>query len=91
MDKLCIKVSRDASKLIKSLSEDVKEYIGVSINYLVGSRVLDWEDVAKLSGEDLIQMVMETDDVHSLEELECKADNFCWHYGFVGYKIQSRF
>jgi hypothetical protein len=89
--KLYIKVSRDAAKSIKTLSDDLREYIGATLNSLVSNECLGWEDVATLSADNLMELVLTDNGCDTLGELETKAESFCWSCGYLGYKLQSRF
>lgn len=86
-----IKVSRNAAKVIKNLSEDVKEYIGATLNGMVSNECFGWEDVAALTAAELINLVLESNGCETIGQLEEKAGRFCWDCGYIGYKLQSRF
>ena len=86
-----IKVSREVSKWIKTLSENMVEYIGEMLNYRVSQKEFDWEDVNLLTIEDIKDLITFYAEVETFDDVEEKAKDFCWKYGFYGYRLQSKF
>lgn len=91
MTKLNIKVSRDTSRWIKLQPDYIMEYAGEALNYLVKEHETDWDEIAQVDHERIIFWCLSYAGVDTLEELNKKAERFCWLYGFYGYSLQSRF
>lgn len=91
MNKLNIRVSRATSKWLKSQPDYIVEYAGEVLTTLVNQGELNWDDVSCMSPESLVFYCMDFAGVESMEQLNKRADHFCWCNGFIGYKLQSRF
>lgn len=91
MTKLNIKVSRATSRWLKSQPDYTVEYAGEVLTTLVNQVELRWDDVSCMTPESLVCYCMDFAGVESMEQLNKRADHFCWCNGFIGYKLQSRF